>query len=152
MSLSDEFECLRKVPMFANVDAARLKLLAFTSDRLVFAPGDAVFRQGEPGDAAYFIVSGSAEVLMHDRDGEVSIAAVGENEMVGEISILCDVPRTATVRAATELVTLRISKDRFFGVLEEFPEMAVGIMRELARRLESTTVRLREAHKRPPES
>ena len=46
MSLNDEFECLRKVPMFANVDAARLKLLAFTSDRLVFAPGEAVFRQG----------------------------------------------------------------------------------------------------------
>ncbi len=145
MSLSDEFECLRKVPMFANVDAARLKLLAFTSDRLVFAPGDALFRQGEPGDAAYFIVSGSAEVLVHSLDGDLTVASIGENEMVGEISILCDVPRTATVRAVSELVTLRISKDRFFSVLEEFPEMAVGIMRELARRLELTTVRLREA-------
>ncbi len=145
MSLSDEFECLRKVPMFANVDAARLKLLAFTSDRLVFAPGDVLFRQGDPGDAAYFIVSGSAEVLVHNLDGDMSVAAIGENEMVGEISILCDVPRTATVRAVSDLVTLRISKDRFFTVLEEFPEMAVGIMRELAHRLELTTVRLREA-------
>jgi CRP-like cAMP-binding protein len=152
MSLSDEFECLRKVPMFANVDAARLKLLAFTSDRLVFAPGDVVFRQGEPGDAAYFIVSGSAEILVSNLDGEMSVAAIGENEMVGEIAILCDVPRTATVRAVSELVTLRISKDRFFTVLEEFPEMAVGIMRELARRLESTTVRLREALAAQPAS
>ena len=91
-------------------------------------------------------------MLIHDHDGDLSIAAIGENQMVGEISILCDVPRTATVRAVTELVTLRISKERFYGVLEKFPEMAVGIMRELARRLESTTVQLREAHERQPES
>lgn len=145
MSLSDEFECLRKVPMFANVDAARLKLLAFTSDRLVFAPGDVVFRQGDPGDAAYFIISGSAEVLMHNIDGEMSVASVGENEMVGEIAILCDVPRTATVQATSELTTLKITKDLFFRMVIDFPEMAVEVMRVLAYRLEHTTAQLREA-------
>ena len=57
-----------------------------------------------------------------------------------------DVPRTATVSAASEVVALRIAKDRFFTLIDEFPEMAVEMLRELARRLEVTTVRLREAH------
>ncbi|MCG8543081.1 MAG: cyclic nucleotide-binding protein, partial [Alphaproteobacteria bacterium] len=69
-----------------------------------------------------------------------------EHEIVGEIAILCDVPRTATVCATSKLVTLRIAKDCFFGLVEEFPQMAVEIMRELAHRLETTTGRLREAH------
>ena len=80
------------------------------------------------------------------REGQLRVATINAHEIVGEIAILCDVPRTATVRATSELVTLRISKERFFGLLEEFPQMAVEIMRELARRLENTTGLLREAH------
>ena len=65
--------------------------------------------------------------------------------LIGEIAILCDVPRTATVKAVSEVVTLAISKDLFFRMVTEFPQMAVEIMRELARRLERTTSQLREA-------
>lgn len=146
MSLQEEVDLLRRVPLFSKIEPAKLKLLAFTSDRLVFAPNDVLFEQGEPGDAAYFILKGAAEVLVETREGQLKIATINEHEIVGEIAILCDVPRTATVRAVTELVTLRISKDRFFGLIEEFPLMAVEIMRELARRLETTTSRLREVH------
>jgi len=62
MTLQQEVQLLRQVPLFAKIDPARLKLLAFTSDRLVFAKDDVLFRQGEPGDAAYLILSGAAEV------------------------------------------------------------------------------------------
>lgn len=148
MSLKEEVDLLRRVPLFAKIEPAKLKLLAFTSDRLVFAPGDVLFEQGQAGDAAYFILKGAAEVLVETRDGTFSVATIDEHEIVGEIAILCDVPRTATVRATSELVTLRIAKDRFFGLIEEFPQMAVEIMRELARRLDTTTSRLREAHAR----
>jgi CRP/FNR family cyclic AMP-dependent transcriptional regulator len=82
-----------------------------------------------------------------DRNGEeMVLTELGKNAIVGEIAILCDVPRTATVSAASEVVALRITKDRFFTLIDEFPEMAVEMLRELARRLEVTTVRLREAH------
>lgn len=64
---------------------------------------------------------------------------------MGEIAIPIDVPRTATVRAANELTTLAISKDQFFQMITEFPEMAIEIMRELAHRLEKTTSQLRAA-------
>ena len=58
-------------------------------------------------------------------------------------------PRTATVKATTKLTTLRISKDLFFRLVTEFPQMSVEIMRELAHRLEKTTTQLRAAEERP---
>ena len=61
MSLIRDVEVLRNVPMFANIEPAKLKLVAFTSERLTFDPGDTVFSEGEVGDAVYIIVEGSAE-------------------------------------------------------------------------------------------
>jgi len=146
MSLQEEVNLLRQVPLFSKIDPARLKLLAFTSDRLHFAKGDVLFRQGEAGDAAYLVLSGSADVSIDTPNGQFVLATISAHEIVGEIAILCDVPRTATVSAASDVVALRISKERFFTLIDEFPEMAVEMLRELARRLEVTTVRLREAH------
>lgn len=145
MSIQEEVELLRRIPLFAKIDPARLKLLAFTSDRVRFTPGQILFEQGEGGDFAYVIIEGKADVSVSTPGGPLSVATIDEHELVGEIAILCEVPRTATVTATTELVTLRISKDLFFRLIKEFPDMAVEIMRELARRLELTTARLREA-------
>ena len=73
------------------------------------------------------------------------VATVGKNDFVGEIAILCDVPRTATVTAKTKLTTMRIDKELFFQLVCQFPQMSVEIMRELARRLDVTTRQLQEA-------
>lgn len=145
MSLNEEVEALRSVPLFAKVDASKLKLLAFASERLTFGAGQELCRQGEPGDVAYIVLEGSADVVVDAPGGELAVARLGRNDLIGEISILIDVPRTATVRAASETTVLAVTKDVFFRLIDEFPEMAVGIMRELARRLEATTAQLREA-------
>ena len=145
MSLQEEVELLRRIPLFAKIEAAKLKLLAFTSERLTYQAGDTLFEQGAVGDSAYVIIAGSAEVLMDAPGGQIAVATIDQHQIVGEIAILCDVPRTATIRATGDVVALRISKDHFFRLIEEFPEMAVEIMRELAQRLEATTLRLREA-------
>ncbi|HYB11043.1 MAG TPA: cyclic nucleotide-binding domain-containing protein [Alphaproteobacteria bacterium] len=145
MSLKEEVEILRNIPLFANLEASKLKLLAFTSERLTYHAGQILFRQGEPGDAAYIILSGEADVVVATPNGPLSVAKLGRNAVVGEIAILCDVPRTATVKAETEVVTLRVSKDLFFRLVMEFPQIGIEIMRVLANRLERTTVQLREA-------
>jgi CRP-like cAMP-binding protein len=143
--LSEELEVLRNIPMFSNVDPTQLKLLAFTSQRLTFGAGQDLFRLGDMGDCAYIIISGEADVLV-DKDGtEVAVAKAGKNELIGEIAILCNVPRTATIRAATELTALKIPKDLFFRLIAEFPDMGVQVMAELARRLHRTTQQLTEA-------
>ncbi len=145
MSIDKEVEILRQIPLFANIDPAKLKLMAFASERLTFQSGHSLFRQGDPGDAAYIIVEGTADILVDTPSGPITVATLTKNDIVGEIAILCDVPRTATVTAMGELVTLKITKDLFFRMVTDFPEMGVEIMRVLAHRLEQTTAQLLKA-------
>ena len=145
MLLKDEVDLLRKVPLFAHLDPAKLKLLAFTSTRASFKPGQELFHQGDEGDAAYLILSGEAVVVADTPSGEVPVATVGQNAIIGEIAILCEVPRTATVRAASQLETLKIEKEHFLRLIREFPDMSVEIMRELGQRLTRTTAELSQA-------
>mgnify|MGYP000064132980 FL=1 len=148
MLLKDEVEMLRRVPLFAKIAPAKLKLLAFASDRLTCREGQNLFRQGDAGDAAYVVLSGTADVLVDSGDSEIKVAEVEQNSIVGEIAILCDVSRTATVRATTRLEVLKISKDNFLDLMNDFPDMAVEIMRVLADRLNHTTMELSLARSR----
>lgn len=145
MLLKDEVEMLRRITLFSGLPPAKLKLLAFTSDRVMYGAGDALFYQGDIGDAAYVILSGKAEVLINTAGGPFKIAEFEQNSIVGEIAILCNTPRTATVRTITPLEALRIRKEDFLKLLADFPEMAVEIMRVLADRLAQTTAELSEA-------
>ncbi len=148
MSLTEEVELLRSIPLFQNIEPSKLKLLAFTSERLTFAPDQTICQQGDIGDAAYVIVNGEAKVMIDTPQGPLQVATMGKNDFVGEIAILCDVPRTASVIATSELETLKITKDLFFRLVTEFPTMAVEIMRDLASRLEQTNVQVAEANRK----
>ena len=120
------------------------ELLAFMSSGSgsTLAKADA---QGDPADAAYLIIEGHAEVIAETPAGPVIIATVGANEIVGEMGILCNAPRNATICAKDRLIALRISKEPFMRMVREFPNIAVSIMQELAHRLDSTNNQLRTA-------
>ena len=143
MSLKEEVELLQRIPLFQHIEPAKLKLLAFTSERVAFEAGHVLFKEGDMGDAAYIIMEGAAEVTVASPAGPVVVANLGRNAFVGEIAILCDVPRTATVKAKERLVCLRISKELFLRLINEFPTMAISVVRELAKRLELSNNRLR---------
>jgi CRP/FNR family transcriptional regulator, cyclic AMP receptor protein len=147
MNLNEEVELLKGVPIFSKIEQAKLKLLAFTSERMTFNAGQELFHQGDQGDAMYVILGGVADVLIDTPGGQIAVAELKKNGFVGEIAILCDVPRTATIKAREQLATLRISKDMFYRLIAEFPQMAIEIMRELAHRLEDTNEKLRNASK-----
>jgi CRP-like cAMP-binding protein len=148
VGINEDVELLRRIPMFAKVEPAKLKLLAFTSERVSYDAGQELFHQGDAADAAYIIVDGEVEVLVDTPKGPLVVATLGRNEFVGDIGILCDIPRTATIKTATRVTTLKISKDLFFRMVTDFPAMGVEVMRVLAHRLEQTTVQLREARLR----
>ncbi len=148
MLLNDEVKMLKQVPLFAGVSPAKLKLLAFTSERVLYRADEVLFSQGDPGDAAFVILSGKADVLVDGPAGQIRVAELTENAIVGEIAILCDVARTATVKAVTQVEALRISKDNFFKLLADFPEMTIEVVRVLADRLSQTTIELTEARSR----
>jgi CRP-like cAMP-binding protein len=148
VSINEDVEVLRRIPMFAKVDPAKLKLLAFTSERVTFDAGQELFHQGDAADAAYIIVDGSIEVIVDSPKGPLVVAALSKNDFIGEIGILCDMPRTATIKAVSRVTTLKITKDLFFRMVMDFPSMGVEVMRVLANRLEKTTAALREARSR----
>ncbi len=144
MSIEQEVEILRRIPLFANVESAKLKLMCFASERITYKDGQSLFEQGDIGDAAFIIIEGTADVIV-TREAPLVVAKVGKDDIVGEIAILVDIPRTATVTATSELTTLKITKDLFFRMITDFPEMGVEIMRVLAQRLEQTTAQLFKA-------
>lgn len=148
MQLNDEVELLRRVALFSGIEPAKLKLLAFTSERVNFAAGQSLMRQGELGNAAYLILGGEADILVDAGGGPVRVANVGRNGFVGEMAILRDQPRTATVTAVTDVSTLRITKESFFQLIEDSPKIAIELMRILAQRLETTTIDLTGARAR----
>ena len=145
VSIKEEVELLRRVPLFAQLEPAKLKLLAFTSQRMTFQAGQELCHQGDTGDAAYVIITGQADILIEQNGKEIVVAQVGENAVIGEIAVLCEVPRTATVRAKTELQALKIDKEHFLRMIHEFPDMGIEVMRELADRLTTTTAELSQA-------
>lgn len=145
MTLEEDVELLSNIPLFAKIEPSKLKLLAFTSQRLTFNAGDSLFKQGDDGDALYVIIEGEADVLVDTPGGQITVATMGKHDFVGDIAVLCDVPRTATVTATSKLTTMRITKDLFFQLVCQFPQIAVEIMRELAHRLDVTTRRLQDA-------
>lgn len=145
MSLLQEYELLRRVPVFAEIEPARLKLLAFMSERVAYDAGQTLCHQGDPADAAYLIIEGDADIILEGPAGPVTVATLGANDIVGEMGILGDAPRNATVRAKCRLVCLRIAKEPFMRMVREFPSMAISIMRELAHRLDLTNKQLLSA-------
>jgi CRP/FNR family transcriptional regulator, cyclic AMP receptor protein len=145
VSLQQEYELLRQVRFFADIEPAKLKLLAFMSQRVGFDDGKIICRQGDPGDAAYLIIDGEADIVLEGTAGPITVATLGANDIVGEMAILCDAPRNATVRAKGRLTALKIGKEPFLRMVREFPTMAVSIMLELAHRLDSTNNQLRTA-------
>ena len=145
MTLEEDVELLRNIPLFAKIEPSKLKLLAFTSQRLTFNPGESLFKQGDEGDALYIIMEGEADVLVDTPGGQITVATMAKNDFVGDIAVLCDVPRTATVTATSQLTTLRITKDLFFQLVCQFPQIAIEIMRVLAHRLDVTTRQLQDA-------
>jgi CRP-like cAMP-binding protein len=142
MTLETEVQSLRQVPMFRDIDPARLKLLAFTSERVNFAEGQKFFSQGDPADAAYVILQGKADVSLESPNGAIKVAELGQDAIVGEMGILSDSPRSATIIATVPTTALRIDKRVFLELLTQFPQMSVAVMRELASRLEKMNAQL----------
>ena len=135
MSMIEEVEALRNVPMFASLDDSKLKLLSFTSEWVEYQPGDSLCREGEKGEEAFVIMSGEVDIYVESKNGPLWVTSHFAGEIVGETAIVCDVPRTATVVAKGELTVLKITKEVFMQLIEGYPEVAIAVIRDLAMRM-----------------
>ena len=144
-ALGSEARSLQELALFANLDANKLKFLAFTSERLVYRPGEVLMTQGDDGNDAYVILSGAAEVVIATDGAEQVLFELGANKLVGELALLCDSKRTATVRASEETVALRLNRDVFSEMARQDPHFSFEMTRDLGRRLILTTSELNRA-------
>ena len=142
MSLAQEVELIRQIPMLSQLEPAAQKMLCFASDRVVFQPGQVLFRQGEAADAAYVVIEGSVEIKVWTAGGWLLINSIEQYEILGETGMFGDLPRSATAIARTRLETLRIPREVFRRTIHGSPEAALHLSHVLAQRLAKTTARL----------
>lgn len=122
---------LKSVDLFSQIpgeDLANIALIATEEER---DRGEEIFAEGEEGDALYLVLDGKVRVHSADR----LIAELGERECFGEMAILDASPRSATVSAVEETHLLKISREDFQDIVGERPEIAMGIIQVLTRRL-----------------
>jgi len=142
MSLEQEVELIRQFPIFSKIQPAMQKLLVFSSERLTYDAGQVMFNAGDMGDAAYIVIDGAVEISVPTPGGPIVVNKLGRNDIIGEIAIFGDVPRTATAKALNRVETLKISKELFTKVIRENPDAALELIRVLAARLANTTNQL----------
>jgi signal transduction histidine kinase len=135
-------ELIRQVPFFAELTAEEATELWEASQRVTLAPGEVIIREGDPGDSLYIILSGELEVTKRDGDREITLAKRQPGEFLGEMSLLEQAPRTASVRAVQRSEMLAVGPDAFRRLIERRPGTATTILRTVAGRLRSTEASL----------
>ena len=137
-------DVVRGVPLFAGLPEADLEAVAALFGEQTFPAGATITREGERGARvlAFFVITeGAAEVAQ----GAARVATLGPGDHFGEIGLFEDVPRTATVTAASDLTCLTLAAWRFRPFLEANPQVAVRLLEEMARRLEELRELARQA-------
>ena len=143
MSVRAEAEVFRQVPLFSDCDPAHLQVIAFSSEKLEFASGEAILRQGKPGDAGFLLLRGTAEVQSATPRGMEVIATIEPGAFVGELGMIAAVPYSISVIATGKVSAARVSRELFMRVVREFPDFGARVHATLAAKLEGTVADLR---------
>jgi len=128
-------ERLRTVDLLSQLDRVALARLAGYMVPLAFAAGEVICSEGDPADGLYIVVRGTLGVYATAAGGERRVNAIGPGHYVGELALLVDQPRSATIRADTEGEILRLDRDQFLQLLGQDPAAAKAVATTLARRL-----------------
>ena len=126
-------ELLKKTPLFAGCSKSELRELAKTADELDLRKGTVLTREGRPGREFFVLIEGTAVVTKKGK----RIADLGPGDWLGEIALITDSPRTATVTATSPLDVLVITDRRFRSVIETMPSIALKMLASVGERLAS---------------
>ena len=135
MTLDDELEVLKKVPVFAGMDSSQLKLLAFASDRMIFKKGQAIFSEFEEAYSAFIILSGEAEVSQGSEEGKLLVGKVESGSIVGEVALFDDDLRANTVTASSTIDALFVTRDSFQKLMVSSPGTLSNILKSLGQNM-----------------
>jgi HEAT repeat protein len=135
LPLMERVLILRDVPLFAKLSPKELQAIATYTGEHFFSDRELIVREGEFGDEMYIIVSGEVQVVK-GKDGGIEIARRGPGEYVGEMSLITQDPRMASLIAQGDVRMLCLEREVFERMLLEKPELGLSVMRSLIRRLQ----------------
>jgi CRP-like cAMP-binding protein len=126
-----KIELLKSTPLFSGCSKNELRVLAKTADELDLREGTVITREGRPGREFFVLIDGTARVT---RNGK-KIGELGVGDWFGEIALLTDTPRTATVTATSAVDVLVITDRSFRTVVETVPSIALKVLASIGDRL-----------------
>jgi len=127
---------LRNVPLFSLLSEGQLQLLTRVLSRKSFPKNSAVIAAGDPTDALYIVISGRLKVIMSDNEGrEVILANLSQGEFFGEMGLLDQAPRSATVTTMEPCELLTITRTDFTKCLQGNFDLTMNVIRGLVKRL-----------------
>ncbi len=136
----DRVNLFRSLSLFEGLDSNTLEHLAAQSQERRFRTGETIIYQGEPGANCYVIVRGRVRVFVTGEDGrELAMRIFGPGELVGEMALFEDLPRSANVEALEATQVLELHRDALIRCLQESPKLALSLLRYLSARLRYTT-------------
>src|SRR5258708_10892069 len=141
---SPDAELLAEVPFFQLLDKEEREFLASELDVVHFKTGDMVFTYGDPGDSLYVIRTGEVEVFFKDDTGErIVLETAREGDFFGELSLLDNGSRTASVIATRDVEALRVDRSDLDHLLRLHPEAALDLLTAMGKRMRVTAELLR---------
>ncbi|HLP18116.1 MAG TPA: Crp/Fnr family transcriptional regulator [Bacteroidota bacterium] len=140
----EELVFLQNVPIFNELNSIELEKIAALGVRKQYKKGSIVLLEEETGAALFVIASGKVKIARMDDDGrEVILSILGESDFFGEMAILDGLTRSANVVATTKTELFMIHRKDFLGLLNEFPVVAIALLRELTSRLRKADAQIK---------
>jgi CRP/FNR family transcriptional regulator, cyclic AMP receptor protein len=128
---SDTSSVLAAVPFFTGLNQKQLRMIADSGKEMSYKPGDTIVEEGTMGVGFYLILDGKVEVKKKDK----VLANLSRGQFFGEMSLIEEQPRTADVLAVQPTKCLTISTWVFSALMKQHPELALPMLKELAKRL-----------------
>ena len=131
----ENLKLLRQMDFFSALSLEALKVFAYLFNREKFKPGDHFFQQDDNDGKAFYIISGTAEVVWEDERGETILGKLAQGEFLGGLALLGDMHRLFSVRVQTELMCLVMTREKFTKAIEQFPELMPRVLETMVKRI-----------------
>jgi len=144
--LDDNVEWLRKTDVFSSIPLERLRVYALMCNRRRFRRGEFIFRQGQPDDKGYILLSGKVQMVREYENHSVIVHDLEPGAFFGGLALLADIRRLFGARAAADVEVLYIERETFRKILRQFPELTERILDVMIKRIVSMEQKILERH------
>lgn len=141
MTLDEKIEVIKKTPIFDSLNQNDYEQIAKVSTVEEYSKDSIIFLENDVPDAFYLIVEGNVEILKEGRNGKQEVLAIKRNyEVFGEMAVIDDLPRSATIKARTDIKLLKIEKDQFVELLKSFSHISFEMARSVCYTVRKTNI------------